>query len=129
MKSGLKFTVVIVAALLLITGCSGATEEASSTAVEEATTSTPIEVTDIARETACWGYFNSLQPANINEGTQEDRREITRVILEGAIYSSDALLVTGVEKMLSAIESEDADAYRDGSITFITACQKAGLWE
>jgi hypothetical protein len=70
-----------------------------------------------------------LQPANINEGTQEERREIARVIFEGAIYSSDPLIIQSAEKMINAMKSENADSYREGSIKFITACQKAGLWE
>jgi hypothetical protein len=120
MKIALKLNAVIVAALVLLAGCSNSSEMVnSSTAV----------ATDIARETACWGYFNSVQPANLNKGTQEERRKIVRAIFAGAIYSSDPLLVLAAEKMIKAIESEDADAYRAGSITFITACQEAGLWE
>jgi hypothetical protein len=118
----MKFYTLLIAGILFLSGCS------SSTADPKNSSAASSEVADIARETACWGYFNSLQPANINQGTQAERRDIARVIFENSLFSSDPLIVSGATNMLEAMKNEDASAYETGSITFITACQKAGLW-
>ena len=119
----MKIRILVIAAALLLSGCS------NSSTVSESNSAAPSETTDIARETACWGYFNSLQPASLNQGTQEERRAIAKAIFENSLFSSDPLIVLGATNMLEALKNEDATAYEQGSMTFITACQKAGLWE
>ena len=108
----MPFRICLLAMTLVLSGCSNSSD-----------------ATDLARQTGCWGYFSSLQPANLNQGTQQERRDIARVIFENSLYSSDPLIVLGATNMLQAMKDEDADAYRDGLVTFITACQKAGLWK
>ena len=133
----MKIRIFLIAATMLLSGCGNSLTNSESLTtplpvVETTDPATPtpvVETTDIARETACWGYFNSLQPANINQGTQEERREIVKVIFGNALYSSDPAIVSGAKTMLEAIQNEDAAAYEAGSTTFITGCLKAGLWE